>query len=275
MNCLNLFRRSKPIIGMLHVPALPGSPLNTLGIEAIVKWVLDDTEALAEGGVDGLMIENFGDVPFYPRRVQPHTVAFMTKIAVDVRQRFELPLGINILRNDAESALAVAAAVGAQFIRVNIYIGARVTDKGLIEGKAHRILRYRQFVAPGVKIFADVDTKHSAPLSPRPLEEEVEELVLRGRADAVIVTGTATGKPTAPDDIAAAKHASAGTGAGAPVFAGSGVDVDNIAATLGAADGLIIGTAFKRDRVTTNPVDASRVRALLLAARRSGVDSST
>jgi membrane complex biogenesis BtpA family protein len=266
---VSLFKNRKPIIGMLHVPALPGSPFNTLGIDAAGTWVLNDAEALVSGGVDGLMIENFGDVPFYPARVEPHTVAFMTRIAVEVRQRFAVPLGINILRNDAESALAVAAAAGAQFIRVNIYIGARVTDQGLIEGQAHRILRYRQVVAPGVQVFADVDVKHSAPIAPRPFEEEVNDLVMRGRADAVIVTGAATGSQTALDDIAAAKRAAAGT----PVIAGSGVDLETIVATIGAADGLIVGTAFKRDKVTTNPVDPTRVRALLRAARESGVDS--
>jgi membrane complex biogenesis BtpA family protein len=187
----------------------------------------------------------------------------MTALAVEVRRRFELPLGINILRNDAASALAVAAAVGAEFIRVNIYISARLTDQGLIEGKAHELLRYRQLVAPEVKVFADVDVKHSSPIAARTLEEEVEDLVRRGRADAVIVTGSATGKKTALEDIAAAKRAAAGT----PVIAGSGVDVETIAATISAADGLIIGTAFKRDKITTNPVDPECVRALVNAAR--------
>src|SRR5216117_4444971 len=115
----DVFNIRKPVIAMLHVPALPGSPQNKLDFNAINDWVLRDAEALAGGGTDGLMIENFGDVPFYPRQVPPHTVAYMTALAGEVRRRFELPLGINILRNDPASALAVAAAVAADFIRVN------------------------------------------------------------------------------------------------------------------------------------------------------------
>src|SRR5438477_8049384 len=110
----HLFGSSKSIVGMLHVPALPGSPQNTLEFKAIVDWVLKDAEALAGAGVDGWILENFGDAPFYPRRVPAHTVAFMTAIGCEVRRRFDLPLGINVLRNDAESALAVASAVGAE-----------------------------------------------------------------------------------------------------------------------------------------------------------------
>src|SRR5438552_8962216 len=132
------------IIGMLHVPALPGSPRNELSFHKITDWVLKDAEALATGGVDALIIENFGDAPFYPRRVPAHTIAFLAVLAHDVKRGFNLPLGINILRNDAESAVAVASAVSAGFIRVNIHAGARVTDQGLIEGTAHETLRYRK-----------------------------------------------------------------------------------------------------------------------------------
>src|SRR2546430_16684886 len=101
-----MFGVSKPVIGMLHVPALPGSPQNKLAFDAIVDWVLQDANLLAGGGVDALILENFGDAPFYPGRVPPHTVAFLTAIGCEVRSSFKLPLGINILRNDAESALA-------------------------------------------------------------------------------------------------------------------------------------------------------------------------
>ena len=144
-----IFEKEKPVIGMLHLPALPGSPLNELSLEAIRRHVLKDAEALATGGVDGLILENFGDVPFYPRRVPAHTVAFMTAIALEVRRAFDMPLGINVLRNDAEAAMAVAFAAGAQFIRVNIHSGARVTDQGLIEGMAHA--RCKNFIDHGLR----------------------------------------------------------------------------------------------------------------------------
>ena len=252
------------IIGVLHVPALPGSPRNQLAFKDVVDWVLKDAEALAGGGVDGLILENFGDVPFYPTRVPPHTVAFMTAIAGEVRRRFDLPLGINVLRNDAQSALAIASAVSAEFIRVNIHTGARVTDQGLIEGAAYETLRYRRLLNSDVKILSDVDVKHSAPVAARNLGDEVEEIVWRGNADAVIVTGAATGKQTALEDLKIAKHAAGSV----PVFAGSGVNVQNVATVLEVADGVIVGTAFKYDGVTSNAVDRDRVRAFVRVVRR-------
>jgi membrane complex biogenesis BtpA family protein len=251
------------IIGMLHVPALPASPKNELSFSDITNWVLKDADVLAGGGIDAFIIENFGDTPFYPRRVPAHTVAFMTALAREIKLAFDLPLGINLLRNDAESAIAVAVAVAAQFIRVNIHVGARVTDQGLIEGTAHETLRYRKVLGSDLKIFADVDVKHSAPVAPRPLKEEVEELVFRGCADAVIVTGTGTGKQTNLEDLKAAKSV-AGP---APVYAGSGVDALSVGEILKIADGVIAGTALKRDGITTNPVDAERVRAFMKFAR--------
>ena len=259
-----VFRSAKPVLGMLHVPPLPGSPDHRLSLDAIVEWVVNDARMLADAGIDGWILENFGDVPFYPRRTPPHTVAFLTAIACEVQRRFDLPLGINVLRNDAESAIAVAAAVNAEFVRVNIHTGARLTDQGVIEGVAHETLRYRKLLGSDVTIFADVDSKHSAPLAARPLEDDVEETLLRGGADAVIVTGTATGKPTDLKDLKSAKRA-AGP---APVFAGSGVDVANVTDVLRIADGLIVGTAFKRDGLTRNPVDPDRVRAFMEKARR-------
>ena len=259
-----LFEKRKPIIGMLHLPALPGSPMNKLSRDAIQRHVLKDAQALASGGVDGLILENFGDVPFYPRRVPAHTVAFMTAIAQEVRATLDLPLGVNVLRNDAESALAIAVAADAQFIRVNIHSGVRVTDQGLIEGIAHETLRYRKLLGSSVKIFADADVKHSSALGTRDLKDEIEELIGRACADAIIVTGRATGKQTAIADLKAAKEA-----AGAfPVLAGSGVGLSDVGDVLKIADGLIVGTAFKFDGVTDHAVDIDRVRTFVAAARR-------
>jgi membrane complex biogenesis BtpA family protein len=249
---------------MLHVPALPGSPANKLRFNAIVDWVLHDANALAAGAVDALLLENFGDTPFYPRRVPPHTVAFMTALGRELKRGFSLPLGINMLRNDAEGAVAVAAAVSAEFVRVNVHIGARVTDQGVIEGTAHHTLRYRKLLGSDVEIFADVDVKHSAPVAPRSLDVEVEESISRGGAAAVIVSGSATGKQTAIADLKAAKKA-AGQVA---VLAGSGVDVTNVAQVLKIADGAIVGTALKYDGVTTNAVDPHRVSMFMKAVKQ-------
>jgi membrane complex biogenesis BtpA family protein len=253
----------KPIIGMLHLPPLPGSPGFAPGTPTgqIRDAVLRDADALAGGGVHGLMLENFGDVPFYPGRVPAHTVAAMTALAADVRQRFgELPLGINVLRNDGQSALAIAAAVGAHFIRVNILCGARVADQGLLQGIAHDLLRDRAMLrAQHVKIFADVDVKHSAPLAaptPTSLESEVEDTFVRGLADVLIVSGSGTGKATDPAHVQRVKRAA---GPASHVFIGSGIDEHTLPLHLPHADGFIVGSAFKQDNNTANPIDPRRV----------------
>src|SRR4051812_28868077 len=189
---------AKIVIGMLHLRALPGSPRFAGDMAGIRDTLLKDAEALATGGVHGLMMENFCDVPFHPGRVPMHVATHMTALAYEVKRRFpNLPLGINVLRNDGRTALAVAHAVGAEFIRVNVLCGARVTDQGVIQGIAHDLLRDRADLrATNVKIFADVDVKHSAPLAERPLADEVDDTLERGLADALVVSGAGTGKPT-------------------------------------------------------------------------------
>jgi membrane complex biogenesis BtpA family protein len=266
MGMSQLFRRTKPIIGMLHVPPLPGSPAHSLTLGAIRDWVCRDAAALAGGGVDGLILENYGDAPFFPHRVPPHTVAFMTAIGNEIRSRFALPLGINVLRNDGISAIAVAAAVEAVFVRVNVYIGARLTDQGILEGEAHRLLRYRSLLTSPVRVFADVAVKHSAALADRPLAEEIEDTSLRGRADAIIISGSATGSETRLDDLKTAKAAAGST----PVLAGSGTTSTNAAGVLAVADGIIVGTALKEQGVSTNPVDPSRVHEFMARVRDAG-----
>ncbi|MCS7026164.1 MAG: BtpA/SgcQ family protein [Bryobacteraceae bacterium] len=259
------FCAQKPVIGMLHVPALPGSPRNQLNFEEIFNWVIRDADTLVEGGVDGLLVENFGDVPFYPHQVPPHTVAFLTALAFTVRQRHRLPLGVNVLRNDGRSAMAIAAAVQADFVRVNILTGARLTDQGILEGNAHEITRDRLLLRAQVAILADVAVKHSAALADRPLEEEIEDTIHRGLADGIIITGPATGKAAPLEWLERAKKAAGQT----PVFVGSGVNEGNVAKFLAVADGVIIGTYLKEAGVCHAPVALERVQRLRLAARGS------
>lgn len=259
----------KPIIGVLHVPALPGTPRNTLNLTEIRKWVTRDAEVYwAKGvsslGVDALLLENSGDAPFYPERVPAETVAFMTSLACDLRSRFELPLGINVLRSDGESALAIAAASGAEFIRVATYSGARVADQANLQGQAHRIQRLKHALGSQVMVFADVTVRRSAsPLGGRAMEDVVEDTIERALADAVVVSGPAT--DTAPDmaPLQTARIAAKG----ALIFVGSGAREETIQATLEIVDGAIVGTAFKVDGVVTNPVDPERVRHFMDAAR--------
>ena len=263
MTFRSLFPAAKPVIGMLHLPALPGSPGHALALDEIRAWLLRDARALAEGGIDGFILENFGDTPFYPVRVPAHTIAFMAVLAREVKSAFPLPLGINVLRNDARGALAVAAASCADFIRVNVYTGARLTDQGIVEGQAHRVLRYRKLLGAPVLVFADVAVKHSAPLAPRGLQAEVRDTLARGRADAVIVSGETTGAEASADDLRLAKEAAGD----AAVLCGSGVTHENAAAKLRLADGLIVGTSLKQDGVTTHPVEPARVRAFMKGCR--------
>ncbi|MBN2445373.1 MAG: BtpA/SgcQ family protein [Phycisphaerae bacterium] len=252
---------TKPVFGMVHLAPLPGSPRHAGGIQAVVDAALRDGDTLVSAGISGLIIENFGDTPFYPEHVPPYVVAHMTHVADAVAQRFPVPLGINVLRNDPRAALGIAHAVGAAFIRVNILSGARVTDQAVIQGCAHELLRERALLhAEHIRIFADVDVKHSSPLGvARPVEDEVADLLERGGADAVIVTGAGTGAPTDVEHVRRAKAEARER----PVIVGSGVNAESVRDFVAYADAFIVGTSLKVDRVPTNPVDPRRVRALL------------
>jgi membrane complex biogenesis BtpA family protein len=253
-------KKRHAVIGMLHVPALPGAPLARTEFAKIKDFVLRDAKSLRDGGVDCLMMENFGDVPFFPGRVPAHVVALMTALACDVKDSIDLPLGINVLRNDGMSALAVAVASGADFIRVNVLTGARVTDQGVIQGIAHDLLRYRsELNANHIKILADIDVKHSAPVAPRPFKDEVEDTIKRALADAVIVSGAGTGKPINAQTLADVVAAAGET----PVILGSGVSGANICDFKAKVWGFIVGTSLKKDGRVENPVDVRRVKELM------------
>lgn len=246
---------------MVHLLPLPGAP-GAVGMHSVLERARADAAALAEAGFQALVVENFGDAPFHPGPVAPVTVAAMARAIDAVRREVgDLPIVANVLRNDARSALGLAAALDLAAIRVNVHVGARVTDQGLIEGRAHETARLRASWAPNVQIWADVRVKHSAPLGvERPVGEEAKEAVHRGLADAVIVTGSGTGVAVATEEIAEARAA------GAPVLVGSGVDVHTVGVVLELADGAIVGTATKKDGRTTGPVDPARARAIVLAA---------
>jgi hypothetical protein len=255
----------KPVFGMLHLRPLPGAPRYDGELSRVRDAALADLHALEAGGVDGLIIENFGDVPFYAQRVPAHVVAHVTAMAAAIRAATKLPLGINVLRNDALAALGIAQAIGAEFIRVNILTGARVTDQGVVEGPACELLRLRQQLgAERIRIFADVNVKHSTPLGQRvSLEEEVRDTLGRGGADGVIVTGRGTGILT---DVEDAQRASSASG-DLPVLVGSGVSVDTIMDFVPHADGFVIGTAFKANGDVDEPVDIDRVSLLMRRLR--------
>ena len=265
----NLFDVTMPVIGMIHLPALPGSPHCDMsgGFEKawsrIQSSVVADAKALAAGGVDGIMIENFGDVPFFPGTNPPQVLSLMTSIAAMIRVETGKRIGINVLRNDGNSALAIALAAGAGFVRVNVLSGARVTDQGVIQGAAHEIMRYRQQIGAGhIAVLADVQVKHSTPLGAQaPLAQDVDDLCKRAVADGVIVSGSGTGKAVDLESLRATKAAAGDH----PVLVGSGAAIDNIDAICRHADGLIVGTAFKRGGSVAAPVEVSRVAAFMSA----------
>ena len=251
------------VIGMIHLRALPGSPRWAGSMDAVIDAALDDARALAEGGADALLVENHGDMPFAPVRVDAATVAAMAVAVQAVRAAVPLPVGVNVLKSDALSALAVASATGAVFIRVNVHVGAVVADQGLLQSTSYESLRYRRLLGLDIKILADVQAKHAVPLAPVPIELETRDAVARGLADGLVVTGVATGEPTAMGDLKKVR----GAAPGMPLLVGSGATADNAAELLSVADGLIVGTSVKRDGVLANPVDAVRVRRLVDAAR--------
>lgn len=250
------------LVGVVHLKPLPGAPRWMGDIDAVRRAAAEDARAYSDGGADALIIENFGDVPFTRARVEPETVAAMALAADAVREVCDLPVGFNVLRNDVRSALGLAAACDGGFVRANVHSGAAVADQGLLQGEAYSSVRVRQALCPDVSIWADVHVKHASPLGSQPIAEAAEEAVVRGLADAVIVSGSGTGRPVAPSDVASVRDACPET----PLLIGSGADSDNASALLKFADGLIVGSSVKRDGQLMKPVDVERVLALKSAA---------
>jgi len=264
MDCSPLFGTTKPVVGMVHLEPLPGAPGATADLTAVCEAACRDAERLVAGGVDGLMLENYGDAPFYPDDVPKHTVAAMTRVGTAVRQAVDCPIGINVLRNDAEAALSVAAAVGADYIRVNVHTGLKATDQGLIEGRAHETMRLRERLGVDCDILADLDVKHASQLgSGQSITAEFEDCVDRGAADGVIVSGEATGRQVATEALDEAIAARTAGGYSTPVFVGSGMTVNSVDELLTTADGAIVGTALKEGGNTTNPVSTARVEQFM------------
>ncbi|WP_430506304.1 BtpA/SgcQ family protein [Haloparvum sp. PAK95] len=260
---MDVFSTDTPIIGMVHLPPLPGAPGFEGDRSDLHERVRRDAAALEAGGVDGIMVENFGDAPFYPDRVPRHVVADVAALAATLGDEISIPFGVNILRNDVQSALGIAAATGGAFVRVNVHTGARLTDQGVIEGMAHETLRLREQLDADVDVLADIDVKHSAPLAERRLAEVVSELVERGGADGVVVSGSGTGEAVDTTVLERVVEARDARGLDAPVLIGSGVTPDTAPELLSIADGAIVGTALKQGAEATNPVDEAAVERLV------------
>jgi membrane complex biogenesis BtpA family protein len=264
-----LFNKPKAAVGVVHCPPLPGSAdYDGAPVDRLLARALEDAAAYAKGGLDGLIIENHGDIPFAkPADIGPETAAMMAVIADQARRATGLPIGINVLANAAIPALAIAKAAQAGFIRVNQWANAYVANEGLIEGEAGRTLRYRGWLhARDVMVFADVHVKHGAHaiVADRSIAELTRDVEFFN-ADVLIATGQRTGDAAGLDEVSAIKDASR-----LPVVIGSGVTADNVGDLMTVADGVIIASSLKRGGVWWNPVDPKRVAAFVRAFRRSG-----
>ncbi|MFH1343313.1 MAG: BtpA/SgcQ family protein [Pseudomonadota bacterium] len=257
-------RPTPALIGVVHLPALPGSPAGMFSMEEITERAVGDARVLRDAGFDAVIVENFGDAPFTANELPPASIAGMAIAAEHIRRDVGIRIGINALRNDAQSALGIAAAVGAAFVRVNLHTGVAATDQGMLEGKADQTLRYRKQLGRSIAILADVHVKHAVAISEPDLAQAARTTAYRGLADGLIVTGPATGEAANLDDVKCVREAVPDR----RVFVGSGVTAETVATFLTAASGVIVGTAIKVDGRTDNPVDPARACAFARAAGR-------
>jgi membrane complex biogenesis BtpA family protein len=255
----------RPLIGVVHLAALPGAPAHRGGIDRVIERARRDAAALVAAGVEVLIVENFGDAPFFKDRVPPETVSALTAAALAVAAEVDVPLGINCLRNDAHAALAVAAACDAAFVRINVLTGAMLTDQGVIEGRAAEVARLRARLCPRVVVAADVLVKHAVPLAPMDPAEVARDTLGRGGADALIVTGTRTGAGV-DDALITAVRGAAGRH---PVLIGSGLTTATVDRLVALSDGAIVGSALQRGGRAGRVVDPERAVRFVAAYRRA------
>ena len=259
MNILEkLFKNKKPIIGMVHSLPLPGSPgFKQYSLSDVYDYAAEEAMKLAEGGVDGLLIENAGDIPFIRQKdLGPETAACIAVIGERIRRSTSLPIGVNIVANAAIHSIAAVKAFGGQFVRVNQWVNAYVANEGFVEGEAGIALRYRSMLeGEDIHIFADVHVKHGshAIVSDRPVSEQARDAEFY-EASALIATGFRTGDPTKPEEVGAIRE-----GTGLPILVGSGIEKDNCKELLQAADGAIIGVSIKDPNKMSGRVNVEKL----------------
>lgn len=248
-----------PVIGVIHLMPLPGAPLyNGASTREISEKAVRDSKMMEDNGIDGLIIENFGDKMFQ-KTVGPEVVAAMTYVAKDIRRELKIPIGICALQSDAIAGIAIAKAVEAAFVRIPYYTETSVVDAGTMESIAASALRYRRFLESDVKIFADVHIKHSYPLMQRPIEYAAEDSYHRGLADAVIITGRKTGGDTNPEDIRRVRNALPEL----PLVVGSGVTEENVENYLSMVNAIIIATGLNVSGKVESEPDPSRIDSFM------------
>jgi membrane complex biogenesis BtpA family protein len=234
-------------------------------MDQVLDQACRDTTFLEEGGLDGILVENFGDRPFFPDRVPPETVAAMAVLVREVVTCAKLPVGVNVLRNDAGAALSVAVAAGARFIRVNVHTGSMFTDQGFLEGRAHTTLRRRNALGASLPILADVMVKHATPPPGLTLESAARDTWFRGLADGLVLTGTETGRPV---DLEVLRRLRASLPSDAKIWVGSGVTPETAAGTIQVADGIIVGSALQVEGTAGGGIDPRGVGRFMEALDR-------
>lgn len=255
-----IFRVKLPVIVSIHLPALPGAPkYDETPVQAIAEKAARDVKMLYERGVNGVTLDNEGDI-LYLKRVGPETIASMAVIAKTVKDAVpDMHVGLNILQSDHIADLAVAKAAGAEFFRAGYYTEAAIVDVGIMEGNGAETLRYRKSLNCDAKIFADVQIKHSYPLARRPLLDSVEYAYDRGLADAIIITGEKTGRSAEVDSVRAIREARCDI----PLIIGSGTTAENIGAFAPYIDAVIIGTSLHVDGALHTDLDPERVEEFM------------
>lgn len=253
----------KALIGMVHLAALPGAARWSGDLPKVIDRAARESLVLEQAGFDMVIVENFGDTPFRATTVEPQTVAAMTLCVEAVVGACGLPVGVNVLRNDPFAALAIASVGGARAIRVNVHMGVYATDQGFIEGRTAETLVYRQRLGADLEIWADVHVKHARPLHQPDIALAAEELIDRGQADAVIVSGSTTGRPADMEDLTRVKAAVNKN----RVWVGSGVTADNVKQYLKRCDGVIVGSDLKLDGKAGNTLCPDRVNSFMEASR--------
>jgi len=248
--------KDNTLIGMVHLDALPGSP-DHQGMSTVVERAIEDAKDLQQGGVKAVLVENFGDKP-YPKKISKETYQGFREVCGEVKHNIDLPVGVNVLRNDWISALNLAKELELSFIRVNVYIGVTLTDQGVIQGKADEIQRYIKSENIEISIFADIHVKHGKTLYPEDIITGAVEAERRGGVDALIVSGPATGESAGIEEVKAVKKC-----ADVPVLVGSGVRLSNVKRFFEHADGAIIGSAFKYRGKAENRVNPTRVENMV------------
>ena len=258
-NFIDRFSEKKIIIGMIHLPALPGTPAGkNARFRDLQNFVLKELDALQRGGVGAVIVENFWDLPYYPDRVDTITIAAMASIAGIIVHKAEVPVGINVLYNDFNAELSIARAVDASFIRAEVFVDPAISETGVIPASCAKMTRERSALnAENVAILADVQGKNTKALWSRDITDSAVDAETRGLADAIIVTGMGTGKPASIEDLQRVKEQIS-----SPLLVGSGVKPGTIKELMKVCDGVIVGSFFKAGGNISNPTDIERVREL-------------